>query len=864
MKKSVKILLVILGVAILGGGAYMLSSGNLFKGFTSYNLQPTLQTSEPSSTTRLKVPTIYKAPTKYNFPIFIGPSQPKESEPDQVSFYENTGFSDGGYDAPKGILGGKEVKIGSFVIEGAPKSYSSIDQIVISDDFDSANYNGAGNNIEAQGHITSESREVVDGLTLAQVRATSIGDQLSLYELGGNHSGRCESFTVTAKQENGSNSSITGTAQCSSDFADNDDISITDKTTTSMADLFENIKIVKNSDQSQIGETVGTLTDEKNSSYTFVPDEKIYLRPSKTMVVDIYADIKTDISLFNYNNDYNGLFTPTAVKATALSGVDTSGSKSDLSMQYIYLAKSGEITVSAESRPRASQFQMGDLNVELARFRFTAGLAEPVSIRKVVLDNLAGSTNIYNLTLSDADSGETLGVLSTIDYTHYDGVVNLDKNWTIPKGGSKTMVVTGSISGFDGAVGAVEDRDTDLQLQVLHRDGENSNGSLAFGTTSGVEIYFGIKNAVASKHFVYRTTLSGQLNSKTPVGNQAPSAEQKVLSIDLTAGSKKEATFRQGLELGTCLGGAGSPTITVAHGDTAAKEIQGSACEFTAINSANDSVAYLVGAGTLDDYSYVSFWFSENDGGAGTMSDFTDWSIVTDTDATGAIAPNNTTALAASHCNAGSVTQMVDDVWYHCVVPLPAATDSADTHLVFLLDTDGGQHADDDHFLDEVYLFNDSITLDLASNYKFYDEDVADAQGSPAVLRSGSTTIATGFTNIEADKDSNDTNANAKVVFAPIKQLASDGVTYREFSVGSGQTNTMNFYVDTFSLLNTTASDDLLTPSIDLGAGSPTSANNGNIEWYDDAITNATISDSIGWVYNASASVLRPSSSLVY
>jgi len=773
-----------------------------------------------------------------------------------VTVTENTGYLDGAYDSPMGVLGG-DIKVGSFTIEGSAAASSQITQLAISDDFEAATYDGNTSAIEAQGAITSAAGEIIDGLTLAQVRAISVGDTLDIDEDGGDSAGDC-TFTVTAKSEAGADSTITGTAVCGgNDFADNDDVDITDSSTTSMADLFQNLRLVNNATGEQMGTTKGTLTDTAATAYTFTLSPYVELGKSDTMVVDVYAESKTNVSLFNYNNDSDGLFTPTSVTATTTTGTDASATPS-VSVQAAFIAPSGSLTISGESTPNAAQLQMGDLEQELARFKFEAGEAEPVNVEQVVIDNLGGSTNVYNLTLTDADTGDELGVVETIDSTNYDGVAIFDEVWTIPKGGSKVMIVTGSISGF---AGAVEDAATDLQLQVLSTDGEGSNNTIARGSESTSEITETLSSATGQTHFVFRTTLSGAVNSSTPTGNQTPAAEQKVLSVDLTAGSKRAATFRQGYEEATCIVGAGTPTITVAHGATAATEISGSACEFTAIDTANDSVAYLVGAGTLDDYSYVSFWFSENDGGTGTMSDFADWSIVTDTDATGATAAN-TTALAASHCNAGSVTQLVDDLWYHCVVPLPVATDSADTHLVFLLDTDGGQHTDDDYFLDEVYLFNDSITVDLATNSKFFDEDVADAQGSPAVLKSGSTTLATGFTSIQADSGSDDTNNSAKVVFIPIDQ--DDGTDYSEFTVNAGATRTMDVFVDTFSLLETSGNDDLLTPSIDLGSGSATSANNGDIEWYDDAIVNTTIPDSIGWVYNANETTLQPSSSLVY
>ncbi|MDD5031777.1 MAG: hypothetical protein PHR36_01895 [Patescibacteria group bacterium] len=255
-------------------------------------------------------------------------------------------------------------------------AFTAAETLTIGLDAGSANAKGlvSSTNISTAS-VASRSLTISSG-ALSLAENTSIGDANSTNPSGvvGQDNVLIGSFVITAGAGEGVTiSQITLT----------DDVLTTNST---LADVFQNLRLTRADTGAAIGTTIGSLTDTDATTYSFTPSPQISLAKGAQLVVNIYADVlSSPQNLTNLNADTGGIIYPSTVYAT---GSDTSSSANatmSAGLQAIYISSVGTLTATVDAgTPAAGILVMNSTDNALSKFKLTAGNSEDIEVTKIV------------------------------------------------------------------------------------------------------------------------------------------------------------------------------------------------------------------------------------------------------------------------------------------------------------------------------------------------------------------------------------------------------------------------------------------------------------------------------------------------
>ena len=325
----------------------------------------------------------------------------------------------------------------------------------------------------------------------------------------------------------------------------------------------------------------------------------------------------------------------------------------------------------------------------------------------------------------------------------------------------------------------------------------NGNASM----TANRNIYYAL-GAVGyltstNRDVVYETKPTLSLNASNPTGSHGLASADTIFRFDVTAGAGDKINIRAASALTTC-----TDTSSITAAITASGTVDGSACSVTAIIGADDYIPFATT--NVQNYKYASFWVKFVDGGGASSVAITSSGLRVGTsevvaDPATANVTTQRTSVSAANVGGSSVDTFVNGTWtfVHDVL-LPTATDSGDVNVGVSVSgvINGLDDAADALVIDQFVLYNDKITVDLASDASL----TAAANAQVAYLRGGSSDI-TGYIF-------EDTTSSAQVTFFPTVELST------------AKSSTTNYYVETATttlITDQTGVDDTLTPSITYG-----------------------------------------------
>ena len=497
------------------------------------------------------------------------------------------------------------------------------------------------------------------------------------------------------------------------------------------------------------------------------------------------------------------------------STLDADGATDDADVE-IEIMTSGYLVVSKSANSPVDDILIaGSTDNEALKVDFK-GEYEAFNVEKLTF-TVGTAAAVNSLTLEYLDSsGATVTNTKSVSGT---SVVFSNMTMYVPKDKTRTLTVTADINTITGGATAADNVGVDLgiangDMKVVGESGtvdtNPADSSGVITKTSGSVVALTAINGGDS--LVYETKPTLALASGSPSGSRTQSTTDAIMKFNVTVPDNGESVkIRQGNSPATCINGAGSPGVDAAY---TVDSIDGSACQMgnSAAIAQNDSVSFNVGAGTLDDFTRISFWIYQNDANSNdTMLAPSTLFVSTNNSAT--VVGTNEVAVGSS------VTAYAEGEWVFIDAALPTTIAITDTHLHIKYGAATQSDTGDYVIIDQVRLYNEKIAVDLASNGQFVASTGAD--GASASLKKDGTTVATGY--IEQTSTS-----AATVTFIPVD-------TYSTIEFSANTTSEMTVVVDTSSLISQGSNDDLLTPSIDYG----TSSVAGDFYWYE---SNATVS----------------------
>lgn len=295
-----------------------------------------------------------------------------------------------------------------------------------------ANLTAGSSNAKGKTSLTAISTSAVSGRTvtvsagtLSVTKNSALSTYTSLRPLGvtGSTGVRIGSFVITGGAETSSVSGITI----------KDDVDTSSDTVT-LADYFLNMKLKHAT--TQLGSTVGTLTDTDSTTYEFTMNPSVSIGVGETYVVDIYADVKntTGAAVSNINtDDLGGEVIMDKVTATGLvTSTDTSYS-TDVNLQDLFIATNGMLRVTAAAdSPTDAQLVLGATDVTLAKFK----LAEESNAEDILITKFVVADAITTNTASPFNASGTLRNLRLFNGATLLGTVaaldSVTNNTTVP------------------------------------------------------------------------------------------------------------------------------------------------------------------------------------------------------------------------------------------------------------------------------------------------------------------------------------------------------------------------------------------------------------------------------------------------
>ncbi|MEK7516308.1 MAG: hypothetical protein AAB562_01800 [Patescibacteria group bacterium] len=445
------------------------------------------------------------------------------------------------------------------------------DATVASTETLSAQLTVGSSNAKGRVSLTAISTSAVSGNTLTVASGgLTVTKNLSLANLsastplgvGGTNNVRIGSMVITGGAEQSDVTSIVL----------KDDVDTSSDTVT-LADYFVNMKLMKGS--TQLGTTVGSLTDTDSTTYTYSVSPALRISVGETVVVDVYADIKSTLgaAVSNLNtDDTNGEVIADSVSASGLTSSTDTGYTTDVPLQDLFIATNGSLRVTQDAdTPTDQQMVLGSTGLTMAKFKFAEeSNAEDVLVTKIVVaDNMTSNSAVpFNATgtvknIKLYDGTTLLGSIASLDQSK-NSVIGLavfdlagltGGGVTIPKSSSKTLTVKADMTpwseggssstthqflilrGFVGANASTTDWDRttaaydDSVVAIGKGSGfsiSSTNATAASGLVTGSTTGSTQTQASGNVMDALRTKLSFAHASDAPSGLQTKSSEATV------------------------------------------------------------------------------------------------------------------------------------------------------------------------------------------------------------------------------------------------------------------------------------------------------------------------------------------------
>ena len=363
---------------------------------------------------------------------------------------------------------------------------------------------------------TAKTLTVATG-ALSVAKNTSLHDYSSTNATGvkGATNVKVGSFSLTA----GAGESVTVTQLVIGDLSGGSDF----------GDNFQNLKLMNGT--TELSTTKGTLDGVAGEDYTFNLSPPVSIAAGAQYVVDVYADILSGAAGFTTAAGVVGLEFVSASATGDDTSTDATGSLSATSLQKLYIASAGTITVVADAAtPAAGQLVMGETDVEITKLKFTAGTSEDVNISRI---KITDSTGDYNSSLSNVKLYDgTTQIGSTVASFSSDvAEFVLTTDWVIPAGTSKVLTVKVSVNAYPNA--------TSGGTVTLAISGTGDIDSI--GAASGAGVSETVTSATGTAQDIYRTKVTVAKGSSSPSGSAVAGAGATVLEFDVTANSSHDA-----------------------------------------------------------------------------------------------------------------------------------------------------------------------------------------------------------------------------------------------------------------------------------------------------------------------------------
>lgn len=326
------------------------------------------------------------------------------------------------------------------------------------------------------------------------------------------------------------------------DDVDISQIVLRDNATYFMGNAFQNLKI-KDSNGSQLGSTISNLNTSEGI-YTFTPATAIRILAGQQKAFDVYADVKSAVA-----SDYLGtaidileVESVSAVGVSTGSTADFAATNDDVSLQKVFLASHGYLTITAATDTAATQqLVLGSTGVELAKFKLAASVQEDIIITKfVIADDMlpAAAGSLKNFKLY---SGSTLlASVASLDSTNnasYPYAIFTGFNLTVPKNGNITLTVKADLTSYDDG-----GTPNSIHRLIVPTDYNSSNAGVdlpvtAVGAMSGTSLdsaEITNQNVAGNYMTLVRAKLSMAFAADSPSGAASAGSEQTVAKFVAT------------------------------------------------------------------------------------------------------------------------------------------------------------------------------------------------------------------------------------------------------------------------------------------------------------------------------------------
>ena len=483
------------------------------------------------------------------------------------------------------------------------------DATVAADDTVVANLETGASNAEGRTSLNTISTSSASGNTVTvKAGAITVTENVALPDYSatrptgvlGSTNAKIASFVLTGGGEDADVTQIVLT----------DDMLETALTGDTMADIFQNLKL-KKEDGTQVGTTFGSLTDTDSTNYTFTPSTAIRVVAGGTVVIDVWADIKSShtlSALTDVNNDTDGVvIVASATGSGVTTGTDVSDSNGIASLQVNNIATNGNLRVSLDaSAPIRQTLVMGHTSKELARFKLEADVNEDINVTKIVVsDSMMANTTIMggaqaatgtlrNFKLLNASTGAQIGgTIASLDTTSntstgsaiFDNISGL----TVPKNGTLVFKVVADLTTFDG--GGVSSSTHKIMVMSNYTGSSTAaatalEGIVANGKDSGFQIsgtsldfnetttstdadagYAGRAQLAGNQIDVFRTKLTVALASDSPSGTTSGASEQTVAKFVFTnsmnSGSYAATLQLMNLDIGSTISNTAARSVSI-------------------------------------------------------------------------------------------------------------------------------------------------------------------------------------------------------------------------------------------------------------------------------------------------------------
>jgi len=302
--------------------------------------------------------------------------------------------------------------------------------------------------------------------------------------VSGQNVARVGSFSLTAGS---------GSAVDVSNFT----FSVNSGTSPSVADTFQNLKLMYGN--TQIGNTQGVLT--RGGSLTFSAASPIRVPAGGQIILDVYADVKTNIAATTTvgvvsiaSNGISATAVATAQSITTVSGTPTTG-------QTVAVVAAGALTYNAGSMPVGAQIGMGVTGVKLASYQVNGSTAEAMTITNVYLtatSSLTGLFTNFKLMNGSTQYGSALSANGTSSpYT----LTWVGANIPVTQGGSLTLDViadANTYSALSSVYTAGANATTTVLINQIDYQGNASSQTTNATTTVYGNAFVLVRNTLAA------------------------------------------------------------------------------------------------------------------------------------------------------------------------------------------------------------------------------------------------------------------------------------------------------------------------------------------------------------------------------